>query len=80
MGGLNGPVNGYFYRNNVRVNAYALVEYQGDFYFVGDGHKIATNTRLYLGAQFVAGKTYPDGSMLEVGYYSFDAEGKMVID
>ena len=80
MVGNSGPVNGYFYRNGIRLKAYQLVEYNGDHYFISDGHKIATNTKVYLSAKYVVGKTYADGSMIEVGYHYFDADGKMIVD
>ncbi len=80
MVGKNGPIGGYFYKNGIRLTAYQLVEYDGNFYFINDGNKIATNTKIWLSAQFVVGKTYADGSMLEVGYHYFDADGKMIVD
>ena len=78
MVGMNGPIGDYFYRNGVRLLAYQLVEYEGDFYFIDAGNKLLKNTRVYLTAKFVAGKTYGDGSMIEVGYHYFDENGKMV--
>lgn len=78
MVGVNGPVGSYFYRNGVKLLAYQLVEYEGNFYFIGDGHKIVTDAKIWLSAKFVAGKTYADGSMIEVGYHTFDASGKMI--
>ena len=76
----NGPQSdGYFYKNGIRLNAYQLVEYDGDIYFVYDGHKLAKNCKLYLSQQFVEGKTFADGTAIAVGYYDFDAAGKMII-
>ena len=76
----NGPQSdGYFYKNGIRMNAYQLVEYKGDIYFVYDGHKLAKNCKLYLSQQFVEGKTFADGTAITVGYYDFDADGKMII-
>ena len=74
-----GPYGNYFYADGVQVNAYRLVKADGYFYFIGDGHKIARNTRVYLSSQFVAGHTYEDGTPLKVGYYEFDAEGRMIV-
>ena len=69
----NGPFpDGYFYRNGSRLNAYQLVEYQGDYYFINDYNKYATNRTIYLSAQFV------EGTDLTVGYYEFDADGKLI--
>ena len=69
----NGPVGDYFYVNNVKQNAYQLLEYQGDYYFVSDGNKLAKNCELYLSEKFVA------GTGLAAGMYSFDDDGKMII-
>ena len=71
---LNGPVGDYFYKDNVRLSAYQLVEFEGEFYFVYNSHKLAKNKRIYLSERFV------EGTDLEVGYYNFDADGKMIIE
>ena len=69
---LNGPVNGFFYKNGVKQLAYQLVEYMGNYYYISDGHKLAMNTRLYL-------KKALEGTDLSAGYYEFDADGKMIL-
>ena len=71
-------VDDYFYINGEQVKTYILAEYEGNFYFVGDYRKIVKNTKIWLNAEFVAGKTFADGSMVEVGYHYFDETGKMV--
>ena len=75
----NGVIGEFLYINDVRQTCYKLVKYDGDYYFINDGHQIARNRRLYLSAQYVAGHTYDDGTPLEVGYHEFDAEGKMIV-
>ena len=75
---INGVVDGYMYINNERINRYALIECEGNFYYVGDYRKVVTNKKMWLTAVDVAGKTFPDGSMLEVGYHYFDETGKLV--
>ena len=75
----NGVIGDYLYINNVRQEAYQLVEYNGDYYFVSDGHKVAKDTTVYLGNS-TAGKTRPDGQPMEKGYYYFNADGKLVWD
>lgn len=69
----------YFYKNNVRLGAYQLAEYEGDFYFVNDAHMIARSKTLYPGEQFVAGYTYANGTSPAAGYYTFDENGKLVL-
>ncbi len=66
--------DGYFYLNGVRQEAYQLIKFEGDYYFISDGHKYAKNTTLFLNNKFV------DGSGLGEGYYSFDANGRMILN
>ncbi|MBQ4121201.1 MAG: phosphodiester glycosidase family protein, partial [Clostridia bacterium] len=75
----NGIYDGFMYVNNVKVERYAVIEYNGHYYFVGDYRKVQTNKTIYLTEQYLEGFTYPDGTPLKPGYYDFDAEGKMVI-
>ena len=70
----NGPIGDYFYKDGIRLNAYQLVEYNGDYYFINDSHKLAKNKRIYLSQVFV------EGTDLKVGYYEFDSEGKMIVE
>ena len=76
---LNGIVNDYFYKNNVRLDAYQLVEYEGYIYFISNYHKIVRDKTVYLSAQRVEGFTNADGTPLKAGYYTFDSDGKIVI-
>ncbi|MBR5309853.1 MAG: phosphodiester glycosidase family protein, partial [Oscillospiraceae bacterium] len=65
--------DGYLYIDGVRQDAYQLIEFEGNYYFVSDGHKVAKNARVYLSAHFL------EGTRFTVGYYEFDAEGKLII-
>ncbi|MBQ2727161.1 MAG: phosphodiester glycosidase family protein [Clostridia bacterium] len=76
---VDGPYEDYFYVEGIRQTAYQLVEYEGDYYFINDGHKLAKNVKLYLSERFVEGKTFADGRAIQVGIYEFDEEGKMLI-
>ncbi len=69
----SGPYGDYFYRDGVMQKAYRLVEYEGYYYFIDKGDKLAKNTTVYLTAQFTA--QYG----LAVGKYAFDADGKMIV-
>lgn len=68
----NGVYKDIFYLNGVQQHAYQLVQYDGNYYFVSDGNKIAKNTSIYLGGS-------AEKAGFAKGYYDFDAEGKMVI-
>ena len=68
----NGPVGDYFYLNNVKQTAYRFVEFEGNYYFINDANKLAKNCKIYLGEQFTAKFGLPSG------YYTFDADGKVV--
>ena len=74
-----GPIGDYFYINNVQVKGNTIVKYEGDFYYVGSGHKIAKGTNLYFSAEYVAGHYFADGTPLQAGRYDIDADGKFII-
>ena len=76
----HGIIRGSLYINGVKQTAYKLVEFEGAYYFINDGHKIAVSCKIFLGSQFVAGHTDNDGAPLAVGYYEFGADGKMILD
>ena len=74
---LDGPqADGTFYLNGIKQQAYQLIEYKGDYYFVdyynGD-HRYLVERKVYLGDQFLVGTTFVKG------YYEFDENGKMII-
>ena len=70
----HGVVGDYFYdENGFMVHAYQLVEMDGCYYFVNDGHKVAKNKRIYLTSQIL------EGSAFKAGYYEFGADGKMIL-
>ena len=69
-----GVVGDYFYdENGFMVHAYQLVEMDGDYYFINDGHKVAKNKTIYMTAQFL------EGTDFQPGYFNFGADGKMVL-
>jgi len=74
----HGIYDDYLYIDGVKQLAYQLVEFEGSYYYVSDGHKIAKNARVYLN-KAVEGKTFSDGTPMQKGYYEFDAEGKMIL-
>ena len=74
---LNGIIGDYYYINGVQQTKYQLFEYEGNYYFINDGDKIAKNTKLYLSEKFVTGVTLPDGSAFPAGLYHFGADGKI---
>ena len=70
----SGPqADGSFYINNAKQNCYQLVEFEGNYYFINDGNKIAKNTRFYIGEKYLVGTDFVPG------VFEFDADGKMVI-
>ncbi|MBR2152247.1 MAG: phosphodiester glycosidase family protein [Clostridia bacterium] len=75
----NGVEGDYLYINGQLQKAYQLVEFEGDYYFVNDYNKILKSKYIYLSNTFVGNVVLPDGSMLAEGYYTFDADGKMVL-
>ncbi|MBO5332947.1 MAG: leucine-rich repeat domain-containing protein [Clostridia bacterium] len=77
--GFTGIKDNHFYKNDVMQKAYRLVEFEGDFYFIGDRHEIIKDRKAYLSEERINGLTYADGTPIEVGSYEFDENGKMVI-
>ena len=75
----HGVVGDYLYIKGEMQKCYQLIEFEGDYYFINDYNKVLKNKRIYLSERFVNSITLADGSMLEVGYYSFDADGKLVL-
>ena len=70
----NGPQDdGYFYINNVQQKGWKVYEYNGDYYYVASYNKYVTGKRMYLDSTVLAGVDLP------VGYYEFDAQGKMIL-
>ncbi len=73
----HGPVGDYFYdENGFMVHAYKLVAFDGNYYYVNDGHKLAKNKTIYLSASELTAL----GLDLPSGEYEFDADGKMIIE
>ena len=71
----HGPqADGTFYLNGVQQKRYQLVEFEGDYYFVNDGDKIAKSKSFYIGEKYLV------GTNLKPGVYTFDANGKMVLN
>ena len=67
-------VDGFFYINGEKQKAYQFIEFEGDYYFVGDYNKYVVNKTMYVSAQRL------EGTGLNAGYYYFDETGKMIID
>jgi hypothetical protein len=73
----NGPqADGSFYINDVKQTGYKLVEYNGDYYFIGDYNRYITNKTHYLTVARLAAV----GLELPAGNYQFDAQGRLVLD
>jgi hypothetical protein len=73
----NGPqADGYFYVNDVKQTGYKLLEYNGNYYFVGDYNKYAVNKFVTLTRARLDEAGLTD---VPAGKYEFDAEGKMII-
>ncbi len=76
---FTGIKDNHFYKDDVMQKAYQLVEFNGDFYFIGDRHQIVKNKTVYLNEARINGLTYADGTPIAPGYYNFDENGKMIM-
>ena len=71
---LNGLVGDYYYIDGVKVSPYyGMVEHNGNYYYIKDNAKIVKNVTLTI----TAAKT---NGFVKAGKYSFDADGKMIIE
>ena len=77
--GFTGIKDNHFYVDDVMQKAYQLVEFDGDFYYIGDRHQIVRDKAVYLKESRINGHTYVDGTEIEIGWYDFDSEGKMIM-
>ena len=77
---LNGVVGNKIYKNNTMLKAYQLVEFDGNYYYIGDRHEIVKDKKVYIKAERTNGLTYADGTPITAGWYTFDADGKLVIE
>ena len=69
----NGPnEDGFFYVNGVKQQAYLMIKYEGDYYFVYNGNRLARNVFMDIPGEYLM------GTDLRHWYYEFDEEGKMV--
>lgn len=76
---FTGIKDNHFYKNDVMQKAYQLVEFEGDFYYIGDRHEIIKGRKAYVKADRINGLTYADGAPIEAGWYEFDEDGKMIM-
>ncbi len=76
---FTGIKDNHFYKDDVMQKAYQLVEFDGDFYYIGDRHELIRGRRAYLSTERINGLTYDDGTPIVAGYYDFDEVGKMII-
>ena len=77
---LNGIIGDYLYFNGVKTEPYKLYQYEGNYYYIGDGQRIVRNATRYLSTEKLNGATFDDGTMIKAGSYTFDAEGKLILD
>ena len=61
----------YYYKDGKRTASAGLVEYNGDIYLVGDYAMVTKNITRWVNRT---------NGLKPVGEYTFDAEGKMIID
>ena len=71
----NGPnEDGYFYLDGVKQRAYQIVEFEGDYYYIGDYNKYLVNQRVFITESMLEGTTFT------AGYYTFGPDGKMILN
>ena len=66
-----GIFNGYYYKDGARYQA-GLIQIREDYYYIRSSGIVAVDTTYYC--------TYNMTEKFPVGYYTFDSEGKMIIE
>ena len=74
----DGLVDGYYYEGNKAVPYKGLIEHEGNFYYVDAHGAIVKGMEFYV--LNTNGLTYENGESIEKGKYTFDADGKMIIE
>ena len=74
----NGLVDGVYYVNNVKVPYAGLIKQDGYYYYINDNAKPVANRSYYITR--TNGLTWADGTAIQKGTYTFDADGKMIIE
>ncbi len=75
----NGPEDDYLYIGGERQTGPAAITFNGYLYCLGEDNKLIRGTTATLSAEFVEGKTFPDGSPLRADTYEFDETGRMIL-
>ena len=76
---FTGIKDNHFYKHDVMQKAYQLIEFEGNFYYIGDRHEIIKGREAYVSDARINGLTYADGTPITAGYYEFEADGKMIM-
>ncbi len=74
---LDGLYDGVYYKEGEKIPYLGLVKFEGNYYYVNDNACVVTNTTRYV--KTTNGLTWSDGTAIAQGYYTFDADGKLVI-
>lgn len=74
---LNGLYEGVYYQEGQKIPYLGLVEYEGNYYYINDYAKPVTNRDYFITK--TNGLTYPNGTEIKKGSYTFDEEGRMVM-
>ena len=74
----NGLVDGVYYVNGVKVPYAGLIKQDGAYYYINDNAKPVVGKSYYV--RNTNDLTFENGTPIPKGTYTFDAEGKMVLD
>ena len=77
MSMYTGLFEGYYYKNGIKTSYAGLIEQDGAFYYITSYGRPIVDTYYYISN--TNGLTWADGTPVNKGMYSFDADGKMSI-
>jgi len=67
-----GIIDGYYYERGTVVKGKGVIDYQGDYYYIGQKGQVYANGTLFLSASVTNG-------LIPAGKYTFDKNGVIVM-
>ncbi len=67
-----GIIDGYYYERGTVVKGKGVIDYQGDYYYIGQKGQVYTGSSLYLNAAMTNG-------LLAAGTYQFRSDGTIIL-
>lgn len=78
MSKYTGLYEGCYYKDSIKTSYAGLIVFEGDYYYIGAYAKPVAGRSYYVSK--TNGLTWPDGTPIQKGTYTFDESGKMILN